>query len=122
MQASGVVRRTRGTGSVTSASVAAGGRVKARPSLNGFNLPCSRCCIFFSCNFELLGERAPLDWLGVVDPAGAGFDLASAADASFEPALEAFGAAGTACGTNVTGTLRRAIRFTVCRSPLFLLP
>ena len=70
--------------------MAAGARVKARPSLNGFNLPCSRCCIFFSCNFELLGDKAPLDWLGVVDPAGAGFDLASAADASLESALEIY--------------------------------
>ena len=97
MQASGIVRQTRGEGPVTSASVAAGGRGKPRPSLNGFNLMCSRCCIFLSGNFELLGDNVPLDWLGVVDPAwpaGDGFDLASAPFASSEPALASFGVAG----------------------------
>ena len=62
-----------------------------------------------------------MDWLGVVDPAGDRIlPWHRAADASLEPALEAFGAAGTACGANVTGTLRWAIRFTVCSSRLFL--
>jgi hypothetical protein len=77
--------------------VVAEGRGEPSPSLNGFNLPCSRCCIFFSGNFELLGDNAPLDWLGVVDPAwaaGGGFDLASAAGASSELALESFAVAG----------------------------
>src|SRR5260370_32883903 len=110
MQASGVVRRTRGTGSVTSASVAAGGRVKARPSLNGFNLPCSRCCIFLSGNFELLGDKAPLDWLGNVNPAGAGFDLAATPVAPVELARLAVAGNEAASCPNSTNTLRCPIR------------
>src|ERR1700737_890861 len=104
----------------------AGGRGRTRLSLNGFNPFLSGFgCVFFSCDFKGFGEEVFLERLDsacLACSAVVPFALAFGAGVALvsDPLLGSNGAVGWACGTNVTGTLRCAIRFSVCSSRLFL--